>query len=333
MSYLTSGRSSAPVVLLVHGNVTSSAFWEETMCTLCKRFYVVAPDLRGYGETEALPIDATRGLRDWSEDLHSFAQALGLDRPIHLVGWSLGGGVVMQYAIDHPVTVASLTLISPLSPFGFGGTKGAAGDPIYDDFAGSGGGTVNVDYVERIRTGDRGSDDVSSPRNVMNQFYFRPPFRASEEVEERFVDSMLMTRIGADFYPGSFEASPNWPGVAPGTGGVANAMSPRYVNLSQLAELNPKFPILWIRGDADQIVSDASLLDFGTLGKLDLVPGWPGEEVFPSQPMVAQTRYVLDRYQQNGGTYEEFIVSESGHSPHIEKPNIVLEKLVQFLTK
>ena len=77
------------------------------MCALCKRFYVVAPDLRGYGETEASPIDATRGMRDWSDDLHSFAQALGLDRPIHLVGWSLGGGVVMQYAIDHPGTIAS----------------------------------------------------------------------------------------------------------------------------------------------------------------------------------------------------------------------------------
>ena len=37
---------------------------------------------------------------------------LGRHRKVHLVGWSLGGGVVMQYAIDHPEEVASLTLIA-----------------------------------------------------------------------------------------------------------------------------------------------------------------------------------------------------------------------------
>ena len=36
-------------------------------------------------------------------------------------GWSMGGGVVMQYALDHPAL--SLTLQAPVSPYGFGGTR------------------------------------------------------------------------------------------------------------------------------------------------------------------------------------------------------------------
>ena len=79
--------------------------------------------------------------------------------------------------------------------------------------------------------------------------------------------------------------------------------------------------MLWIRGADDQIVSDSSFLDFGTLGKLGYVPGWPGDEAFPSQPMVSQIRYVLDGYAARGGRYTEVVVADCGHSPHIEKPD------------
>ncbi|MFO2551057.1 alpha/beta hydrolase [Alicyclobacillus cycloheptanicus] len=216
-----------------------------------------------------------------------------MKRPFVLAGWSMGGGIAMQYSILHPTNVSGLILISPLPPYGFGGTRDADGTPCWPDFAGSGGGTVNPEFIARIQQQDRSSDDANSPRNVMNQFYFLPPFRVSPDVEEMFVDSMLSTKIGDGFYPGGSIPSPNWPGTAPGLDGVANAMSPKYVNLSGLAQVYPHFPVLWIRGDADQIVSDQSIFDLGTLGKLGLVPGWPGEEVYPPQPMVTQMRTVL----------------------------------------
>ena len=53
-------------------------------------------------------------------------EAGGADR-VHLVGWSLGGGVAMQYTIDHPDSVASVTLLASMSPVGFGGTRDAEG--------------------------------------------------------------------------------------------------------------------------------------------------------------------------------------------------------------
>src|SRR5512141_3163395 len=121
---LERGARGGEAVVFIHGNVSAARFWEETMLALPDRFFAVAPDLRGYGRTEAKTIDATRGVRDFSDDIHALLTEGGLaSGKVHLVGWSVGGGVAMQYAIDHADRVASITLIAPMSPFGFGGTK------------------------------------------------------------------------------------------------------------------------------------------------------------------------------------------------------------------
>ncbi len=317
-------------VLFVHGNVSSSRFFEDTLAALPARYRGVAPDLRGFGDSETKPLNATRGLRDFSEDLRALASALGLGR-IHLVGWSVGGAVAMQYAMDEPEGVASLTLVNPMSPYGFGGTKDVAGTPCWPDHAGSGGGTANPEFARRLSEGDRGGEDPSSPRNVMNAFYFKPPFRAPEEREEVYLSSMLSTKVGDDNYPGDATGSENWPGVAPGARGMNNAISPRYCDLSAFARVKPKPPVLWVRGSDDATVSDTSLLDFGYLGQLEVVPGWPGPEAYPPQPMVAQTRAVLHEYAEAGGTYREELVPDCGHSPHVEKPEEFRRLLLGFL--
>jgi pimeloyl-ACP methyl ester carboxylesterase len=333
ISYLTQGNPEKQPLVLIHGNVSSNLFWTEALETLSKDFWVLAPDLRGYGETEALPIDGSRGVRDWSDDLQSFFQGLKISQPSHIVGWSLGGGVAMQYAIDHAENLKSITLISPISPFGFGGTKDEKGTPCYENFAGSGGGTANPEFADLLKQQNRSEESANSPRNVMNQFYFKPPFRAPKDLEELFVTSMLITRIGEGFYPGGFETCTEWPGVSPKEDGINNAMSPKFLDVSAFKNIPNKIPVLWIRGEADLIVSDQSFLDFGNLGKLGYVEGWPGEEIFPPQPMVSQTRYVLDQYAANGGRYEEFIVENAGHSAHLEVPDVFYSKLNSFYTE
>ncbi len=331
---LAHGPENGVPVVFLHGNVSSARFWEETMLALPPRYRAIAPDLRGYGDTEAIALDAVRGLRDWSDDLWALSQALGLTTDgarCHLVGWSMGAGVAMQYAIDHPTDLASLTFIDPVSPYGFGGTKDVAGTPCYPDFAGSGGGTANPDFIRFLAAGERGSDNPNCPRSVLNAFYFKPPFRAAPEREEVVVSAMLSTRIGEGFYPGDMVPSPNWPGVAPGTKGINNAMSPRYCNLSGFAKIQPKPDVLWIRGGDDQIVSDTSLFDFGFLGQLGAVPGWPGTEIYPPQPMVGQTRALLEAYRREGGKWNEEVVAGAGHSPHIEKPEEFRKAFFAFL--
>ena len=324
-----SGTDGCPVVF-VHGNCSSSYFYDALLQKLPAGFRGIAPDLRGYGDTEPAPIDATRGLRDHSDDVIALLDTLQIKRAL-FVGHSMGGGVLMQIAIDHPDRVAGLVLEAPVSPFGFGGTKDAQGTPCFPDFAGSGGGTANPDFVQRLGKKDRSSESPASPRNVFNAFYVKPPFRAADE--EQVLDSVLSTRVSDVHYPGPSIATANWPGVAPGTTGINNSFSPKYMNLSAFADLSVKPDVLWIRGSDDAIVSDTSMFDLGYLGKLGAVPGWPGEEVCPPQPMVTQTRTVLDRYAANGGRYKEEVFPETGHSPHLEQPEQFQRFVFGFFTE
>ena len=331
---LTGGIEGGEPVFFVHGNVSSSRFFEETLAALPVEagYWGLAPDLRGFGGSETKPLDATRGLADFSDDLYALADALELEHgKIHLVGWSVGGTIAVRYAMDHPDMVSSLTLVNPMSPYGFGGTRDVSGVPCWPDYAGSGGGTTNPEFVKRLREDDRSEEDPNSPRNVMNAFFFKPPFRAPEKREEVFLSSMLSTKVAEENYPGDVTPSRNWPNVAPGKGGMNNAISPKYCALGDFARIDPKPPVLWIRGADDTIVSDASLLDFGFLGKLGAVPGWPGEEAYPPQPMVSQIRAVLDEYARNGGSYREEVIGDCGHSPHVEKPEEFRGTLFGFL--
>lgn len=318
-------------VLFIHGNASSAVFWHDTLENLSEGFWGIAPDLRGYGQTEDCPIDATRGVMDWVDDLLSLLEQLNIDR-YHVVGHSLGGSVVWGLLARDAARILSVCLVAPGSPYGFGGTSGKNGVPCSADFAGSGGGTVNPDFPQRISQKDT-SSEPNSPRDIMNRFYWKPPFSAPNE--EALLEGLLDEKTGPQKYPGDFVQSDHWPFVAPGVWGPINAISPKYVGsmVHDLLAVPQKPPILWIRGDSDQIVSDESLFDFGTLGQLGILPDWPGIDTYPPQPMVSQTRYVLDQYAQNGGHYQEVIFFDTGHTPFIEKPTDFYERLMPHLKK
>ena len=254
----------------------------------------LAVDLRGFGGTDPEPVDATRGLRDYADDLAATIEALGL-AAVHLVGWSMGGGVVLQYLADRPAAhqVASLTLVDPVSPFGFGGTRGLDGTLCDPSGAGSGGGTANRDFIARLAAGDRGGASPLSPRQVLLAHYVKPPH--VPEHLDIFVESMLSTRLGDDHYPAprapwrpgrasrpaTAACSTPWrpptsgsatcPGCAQAAGPVAARRGRRH-RLRHLA-VRPGLPGLDRRG-----------------------AGLAGEQAWPPQPMVAQTRAVLDGY-------------------------------------
>lgn len=312
-------------VVLVHGNVSSALFWQELMQDLPHDLRVVALDLRGFGASESQPVDATRGLRDYSDDVH--AALVALDIPTaHLIGWSMGGGVAMQYALDHDVL--SLTLQAPVSPYGFGGTR-RDGSRLTDDDAGCGAGGANPDFVQRLADGDTTDEAPTSPRSVFRSGYVADGHRA--EHEDVWVASMLTTSTASGNYPGDSTASENWPGFAPGTTGVLNAMAPRWFDVSAIVDLEPKPPILWVHGTVDAIVSNASLFDLNNLGKLGVIPGWPGDDVAPAQPMVSQTRDVLAAYVEAGGTVTELELEGVGHAPHLERPADVRHALLSIM--
>jgi pimeloyl-ACP methyl ester carboxylesterase len=325
------GRDGQPV-LFVHGNVSSSLFWQPTMLALPEGYRPLAVDLRGFGDTDPAPVDATRGLGDYADDLAAVIEALGL-ASVHLVGWSMGGGVVLQYLTERPAAhrAASVTLVAPVSPYGFGGTYGTDGTLCDPDGAGSGAGSVNGDFVARLAAGDRGADSPTSPRQVLLAHYVKPPFVPSEL--DIFVESMLSTRTGDDHYPGTSRQAAAWPGFAPGDRGVLNTMAPTHFRITSMTGLEPKPPVLWLRGADDVIVSDTSLYDFGYLGSIGAIPGWPGMDACPPQPMLAQTRGLLDGYAAAGGRYREVVFEDSGHGPHLDQPERFLAAFTEHLAQ
>ncbi len=311
-------------LLLVHGNCSSGRYWEPFVRRLLANgsWRIVAPDLRGYGGSEAAPVDATRGLRDFADDVAALLDAELFPagtRPL-LAGHSMGGGVVMHLVVDHPDRFAGVLLESPVSPYGFGGTRDPNGTLTADDYAGTGGGAVNPEFVRRLAEKDRSSDDAASPRVVMRTKYVSDP-EAFGADEDAMLETILSTVVGETNYPGDATAVSSWPTTGPGPRGVLNSMSPKWFSVADdLVAIASKPPVTWVRGTADAIVSDTSLFDLAYLGKLGAVPGWPGDQACPPQPMVGQTRSVLERYAAAGGSYTEVVLDGCGHSPHIERP-------------
>jgi pimeloyl-ACP methyl ester carboxylesterase len=325
---LECGPVDGPPVVLVHGNLSTARFYEHLMPALGETYRVIAPDMRCFGDSEAAPLDATRGLADWSDDIDALLRALDVTAPPHLVGWSTGGAAIARYAMDRPA--ASLTFVDPVSPYGYGGTH-ADGTPCFPDFAGSGGGGANPELVARLAEGDATSESPLSPRSVMNAFYVAPGFREPPEREDMLVAEILKTVTGDANYPGDSVASQNWPGFAPGTSGILNALSPKYCNWTGIIDVEPKPPVLWTHGTLDLVVADGTMLEMGALGAAGAIPGWPGADAYPPQPMVRQIREVLDRYAAAGGSVRTEMFEGSGHGPVLDAADRWLAVFTGFL--
>ena len=317
---LFSGDEDGVPVLFIHGNFSSATWWEETLATLPPGFRGIAPDQRGYhGADPKAKIDATRGMGDFVDDALALMDHLGYPR-FHLVGNSLGGLVVWWMLADAPERLLSATLAGPGAPFGFGGTRDAAGTPTTPDFAGSGGGLINPDLIRSLLDGDRDSISDFSPRGIMRRLVWSGG--QIPEREDALIDAMFRVHIGDRELPGDKEESPHWPFVRPGKWGATNAMSPKYIGnlVERILAAEPKVPVLWIYGADDLAVSNTAASDPGTWGPTGRLPGFPGSDAYPPQPMMDQIRKMLDDYRAVGGTYEEVSIADSGHVPFITHP-------------
>ena len=101
--------SDRPVLLLVHGMAGSSATWRAVLPGLTRHCTVIAPDLPGHGQSDKPPTDYSLGAH--ANMLRDLMIALGVERA-SVVGQSLGGGVAMQLAYQHPQRCERLVLVS-----------------------------------------------------------------------------------------------------------------------------------------------------------------------------------------------------------------------------
>ena len=109
LHFLDWGNESAAPVLLVHGSQDHGHNWDWTSEKLCSRYHVIAPDLRGHGDSEWAR-GSTYGIFNYVYDIAQLIEQQ-VPAPVHLVGHSLGGTIASLFAGLYPDKVASLTSI------------------------------------------------------------------------------------------------------------------------------------------------------------------------------------------------------------------------------
>ena len=103
--------------MLVHGHPFNRTMWSEQLRALSDDFRVIAPDLRGYGES---PVTSDRvSMRQLADDVVELLDSLGVERAA-IVGLSMGGLVAMELALAHPDRARALVLAAtthePVTP-------------------------------------------------------------------------------------------------------------------------------------------------------------------------------------------------------------------------
>jgi haloacetate dehalogenase len=106
------GGEGAPLILL-HGYPQNHMCWAGIAPELAKRFHVVVPDLRGYGDSDAPPDDPEHTVyskRQMARDIVALADRLGFDR-FNILGHDRGARVTYRLALDHPDRVIRVGII------------------------------------------------------------------------------------------------------------------------------------------------------------------------------------------------------------------------------
>lgn len=112
MHYLQAGRTGSPVILL-HGYAQNSHMWRPLMTELGKTHRVIAPDLRGFGDTTKAETGYDK--KTMAQDVHALARLLGIDKA-GIVGHDIGLMVAYAYAAQYPTEVDRIALLDAFIP-------------------------------------------------------------------------------------------------------------------------------------------------------------------------------------------------------------------------
>ncbi|MGH7856852.1 MAG: alpha/beta fold hydrolase [Candidatus Binatia bacterium] len=114
LHYVDWGNHSKPLLLLVHGGRDHARNWDWVAQTLRRDFHIVAPDLRGHGDSQ-WAIGGSYAMIDYTLDVGQLLDALGLF-PVTIIGHSLGGSIALQYTGTYPDRVRKVVAIEGLGP-------------------------------------------------------------------------------------------------------------------------------------------------------------------------------------------------------------------------
>ncbi len=111
-------RGQGPAILFVHGFPLTSAMWDAQIRAFEDSHRILAPDLRGFGESSMTP--GTVSMEQFADDLAGILDQLGITEPVILCGLSMGGYIAWPFVRKHPDRLKALILCdtkaSPDSP-------------------------------------------------------------------------------------------------------------------------------------------------------------------------------------------------------------------------
>lgn len=114
LHYVDWGNPTAPPLILVHGGRDHCRSWDWVALAMRDRYHVIAPDLRGHGDSEWVN-GSGYAMIDYVYDLAQLVRQQHL-APVTLIGHSLGGRICLEYAGVYPDRVTKLVAIEGLGP-------------------------------------------------------------------------------------------------------------------------------------------------------------------------------------------------------------------------
>ena len=146
----------------------------------------------------------------------------------------------------------------------------------------------------------------------------------SDRLATRVLSSDHRTETPVLFLHGNLSAASWWEETMLRLPPVSHGLAP---DLRRFGEADSEEKIDARQGLGDAAADVAALLDALGVDRAHVVGNslracviWHCLDVYPHQPMLAQTRATLDRYEAEGGSYREVVIEDSGHVAFIEKP-------------
>ncbi len=155
--YEMAGRGEA--LVLCHAGFVDSGMWDGQWADFSQSYRVIRFDMRDYGKS-----DLAQGPVSRSKDLEHLLDRLGIQRAV-LLGCSLGGSLVLDFALEHPEKVDGLILVS-VSPSGFQ-MQGSPPDNL-------------MEMMSAVESGD-----LERASELQIRIWVDGPFRQPEQIDPR----------------------------------------------------------------------------------------------------------------------------------------------------
>jgi len=187
--YELHGGSGEPLVL-VHGYTGDITDWRHQIPEFSRTHRVLVMDLRGHGRSEAPTDRSTYTIPEMTSDVEELVAQVGFDR-YHLLGHSMGGGIVQEIALRSPQKLLSLTLHDTSLKFAM------TGDPVMENWRNT--------RMTLAEAGDMVAVAELPPPVPP------PPHMPADRLEETKV---RLSKMSPDAFIGAWQGLESWEGTA-----------------------------------------------------------------------------------------------------------------------